>query len=305
MGFESIGDYVNAAEGGQNHIIVMNKAGVGGVINAWHDLSGAAGYPPPNYFASSPLTAATIASPRLYLPSVAPKKQYLHNIRLLNNAASATSTVSDNASFCLMDYLLYYPFVDMTSTALQEMDNAVTLPRYVDGEGVRLMVVIQSAAGNYATSNMTVNYTNTQDQDKSIVLRLNFAGNGAPVIIAPVIHSGNPNLTTNQLFCGLAQGDSGIKRVNSVKLDTDWGGLCALVLVKPIFTGYTPQGCRRTTTGNLDSFGSPVEYQNLIHKTSAIQIEDGAYLAMAMYGPSASAPFTGTRTIAVIETVWN
>ena len=37
----------------------------------------------------------------------------------------------------LLDYLMFYPLIDLDDDVEQVMDNTVTLPRYDDGAGVR------------------------------------------------------------------------------------------------------------------------------------------------------------------------
>lgn len=304
MSFVNVGEYAAAAEGGQNWFGMMNKAGASASSQGgWVDWSGGAGYPQPNYFASAPLTAATIASQRVPVPSVAPKKQWLHNLRVMLPANGATGTANQNQSFILCDYLMYYPFIDLVSTDEQVMDNTITLPRYTSGRGVRMMLVLQASNGNYATSVITIKYINQDGAEKTVSLNLMWAAYAASGCVAP--NFGAANASNLHPFVPLAPGDSGVRAVTSVQLSADWGGLAAIVLVQPLFFGYAPQECRRTTTGNLDSFGSPIEYQNLIHNYANIHIEDGAFLGVISKCPNSVSGQTGSRFIAFIETVWN
>lgn len=55
--------------------------------------------------------------------------------------ALATPTAGLVGAYKLLDYVAYYPFVDGDSTNKQAMDNAVTLPRYTNGDGVLAMMV--------------------------------------------------------------------------------------------------------------------------------------------------------------------
>ena len=60
-------------------------------------------------------------------------------------AASATLTTAQNMTTIWLDYLLYYPFIDMDAAGEdQTMTNGVTLPRFTDGAGVRMMAVAQA-----------------------------------------------------------------------------------------------------------------------------------------------------------------
>lgn len=302
-GFRSIGEYVDACEGGKNWITGFRKAVPSSVSTwLWFDISSGVGTYVPNYFASSPLTASHMPYNKgLFVPDTGTRK-YIKDFTCMLTAASATSTASDTTKYHLCDFLLYYPFVDMTlAGSTQELDNAVTLPRFVDGEGVRIMMVAQSAGG-VATGNLSISYTNTRDEQRTVTGRVNgtyILGSGN--VIAPVMSGiggeyGFP-------FVPLALGDSGVKAINSITLAGDFGGLVCLVLVKPLLTGYVGQGCRRTTTGNLDSFGSPSQMTNIIHQTTGAWVEDGAYVTPLL---SCGASGAGSSLlVGTLETVWN
>jgi len=69
-----------------------------------------------------------------------------------------------------------------------------------------------------------------------------------------------------------------------------------------LLTAYTTQECRRTTTGNLESYGACVEFASLIHNRPQ-QIKDGAVLdifASGYAGSLASSVLAG-----ILETTWN
>ena len=55
---------------------------------------------------------------------------------IMNTAANAVPNY-----VMMLDYLLYYPFVDMSVTDAQPLVNTVTLPRYTSGVGVQIMAV--------------------------------------------------------------------------------------------------------------------------------------------------------------------
>ena len=53
---------------------------------------------------------------------------------------------------------MYYPFLDGDSTDPQDLDNTATLPRYVDGKGLRAYIVAQGAGAGLGSYSMS--YTN-------------------------------------------------------------------------------------------------------------------------------------------------
>ena len=77
----------------------------------------------------------------------------------------------------------------------------------------------------------------------------------------------------------------------------------ALVIVKPLIKTVVSQECRRTTTGNLESYGACTELASIIHQAGAPRIQDGAVIGMfasGYAGSLASSILAGT-----LEVVWN
>ena len=114
------------------------------IAGQWFDFSYAAGNPVANYYASVPLTSATVDADRgiYHGPDVAPAQKYIHRAMLVNAAAGATARPRRACTVTWLDYLLYYPFIDMDAAGeQQDMFNTVALPRYTNGVGVRMMMV--------------------------------------------------------------------------------------------------------------------------------------------------------------------
>lgn len=300
-GFRNVKEYVDACEGGRNWITQFRKAVPGVTNSAWVDMSvGTSGSYPPNYFASSPLVAATLPSNKGISVQQTGGRSYIKDFTILSIAPSATSIGADTVKYVLMDYVLYYPFIDLTSTELQEFDNAVAIPRYTDGRGVRVMMVMQASNGNYAQSNLTMTYVNQDGVQRSITSQLAYMSATTSTIAVSAI-SGSNNNTYFAPYLPLAAGDTGVRSITSVQLSADWGGLACFVLVKPLLTGFVGQGCRRTTTGNLDSFGAPSQMTNLIHSVNGAWIEDGAYITPVLRFESNPG---GGAICGTLETVW-
>lgn len=236
----------------------------------------------------------------IYVPRTGTRK-YIKDFTIMVGAGSATSTASDGVFAVLCDYVYYYPFIDLTSTELQELDNTNPVPRYADGRGMKAIMILQQNTANLSTSNFTMNYVNQDGNSATVTGYLVNAAWTTNQIFSPVV-SGS-STSQGRPFMPLAVGDSGLRSITSVQLSADWGGLAAIVLVKPLMVSGNMQGCRRTTSGALDSFGSPVQTQNLIHSINGAWIEDGAYLT-----PFVSVPATGANLsnfVGTLETVWN
>jgi hypothetical protein len=120
---------------------------------------------------------------------------------------------------------------------------------------------------------------------------------GGQVVAASVGNSGSFHP-----YCSLAAGDYGVRSIESVNFSVGGGGLLALVIVKPLFSAYLTQECRRTTTGNLESYGACTEFASIINN-APIEIKDGAVLdlfACGFAGSLASSVLAG-----ILETTWN
>lgn len=300
-GFKNIREWSESAADGKNWISTFRKVpAVTTIAGQWFDYSGAAGNPVPNYYASSPLTAEVLDPYKGIItgPTVAPAKKYVHRLTTMSGAASATGTTSQNQPLILCDYLLYYPFVDMDAAGEDQlMDNTTTLPRYSDGEGVRIAVVAQAAT--IGGGRFTVTYTN-QDGTAGRVTPVHFCAAAQP---AGALVSAINAAAGVCPFMALQGTDTGVRSIESVNFSVANGGLAAFVLVKPLQTQYRAEEARRTTSGTLESFGSAVETESIRDRVGAAEIQDGAFisfLAQSVAGTLAASQLVGT-----LETVWN
>ena len=297
-GFKNLREWVDADTAGQYHITGFRKAASSAATTtaAWTDYSYYAGSPAANFYASSPLEAAEVdASRGIYVPTVAPAKQFLRNLKVMSAASSNTSTTNARQHLILADILMYYPFVDTDAVGeQQDMVNGMTLPRYSYGSVIAVGQSAASSAGQF-----TFTYTN-QDGTPGRVSQIHntFAVGAGGQVVASSIGSA----ASFHPYCSLAAGDYGVKSIESVTFTTAGGGLMALVIVKPIFSGHLTQEARRTSTGNLESYGACDEFVSLINHAPP-QIIDGAVLGIfaAGYGGSlASSVLSG-----LLETTWN
>lgn len=226
----------------------------------WFDLNMSPGNPKPFYYASSPGEAAILSSSLggiFHGGLVTPYKKYL--TRFLTKAISATGLP---INFILLDYLMYYPFIDMSDTSLQELTNNVSLPRSTTGEGVKIMAVLAAAGAGGQTFQIT--YTNSAGVSgrQTVVTIMNTA-----TAIGSIISSQTANASASGAFLPLQSGDSGVRSIESVQMISGSDvGLFNLVLVKPI-----------TNTCVLE-ITAPVEKDLYAEKGFVPEIEDGAYL---------------------------
>lgn len=266
MGFASVKQFAEADAAGRTFTSYYRKAYTASLTAAmWLDNSTVAGGPPANFYAASPLAATTLDGSRgiYHGDDKSPSAMFLTHWGVV------CSSVNPRGQQILLDYLLYYPFVDSDDLAQQDMDNTVTLPRYTDGEGVMVMPVCQSAfagGGQY-----TFNYTNQDGVSKTSPVQQA----GTPLTIGSigniVVGNASGGANTAWPFCTLAHGDRGVRSIESVTFSVANGGLLAFVLVRPL----ADNAIREASTMSEKEF--------VARAPGAPRVYDGAYLNTIMY----------------------
>jgi hypothetical protein len=258
MGFRNTKHLVDSINNGKSLTAHIRKVpGLASTAGCWADIGMATGNPIPNYYASTPLTAATLSKWEgvFHGDDKSPSEKYIVDIML------CTPTAAMLGPYFLMDYLLYYPFIDLDDTAEQFMVNNVTLPRNTDGAGVRAMLVAQAPTvgggqfimtyvnqdGNTRTT--PTNYCTTTGMNMGTLLTMQPASAGG---LGP--------------FVILAGGDTGVRQIISFTNLVSNGGLGCLVLVQPLATATI----REINTA------MEVSYPNM--RTPPPRVLDGAYL---------------------------
>lgn len=282
-GFGSVRDLVLAEDNGQRSLFTWRKTPAQTTTQGiWTDLSMAPGNPIPNYYANTPLVAATLTGTEgLYHgPSVSPATKHLKRFMALS--ASATGLP---LALILCDYLLYYPFLDQGTTDPQGLTNGVSLPRYTDGKGVEIMPVLVGAQSG--GQSFQVSYTNSDG----------VAGRTSGTVICNTATSNGSIVSTQQAnaqaagpFLPLQVGDKGVRSIESLTMNGADVGLMALVLVQPIASLM------------LRGVDAPVEVDFLQDRPSMPRIVDGAYLNLLAL-PMGN--LSGTALHGTIETTWN
>lgn len=231
-------------------------------VGLWFDLTLSPGTPPPKYyFDGPPLVAKAMYQSTdggfYHGPNVAPATKFLR--KTVNMIFTGTALPMPMK---LMDYLLYYPSIDDGTTDEQILDNTVTLPRYTDGKGVQVMAV--SVAGRTGGSRFRFSYTNSKGETGRISQWI--TQNSSPNIGVLLNNGAILNNNSAIPFCGLQDGDDGVRSIQSVTMETADVGLFALVLVKPLATQLLLQS------------GSPVEIDYFTQKGELPIIQDDAFI---------------------------
>jgi len=287
-GFLNHRELIEAVEGGQTSVFGFRKAPtqVTGT-NIWFDLSMSPGNPVPNYYAAAPLASKRLAQSTdggIFHGAAPGGTKTKHLRRLMALVSTPTSALPLPMILC--DYLLFYPFVDMSSTDQQDMTQSESLTRYTDGVGVQIMAV--EVASQIGGVSFFVTYTNSAG----------VAGRVTPTVTCNTQTTVGTIITTAAATAGCAgpflplqAGDLGVRSIQSCTFLTGDVGLVSLVMVKPL-----------ATLGVYD-LQAPAEKDFALDNPATLpRIYDDAYLNLICLpsGSVASGQIMGT-----IETVWN
>ena len=225
----------------------------------WFDLSMSGGMPAPQYYAATPLTATpmSFSSDRGIFAGydVSPATKYL------SKTVTVTGSAVTPLPMYLLDYLMYYPFIDEGTTDPQDLDNTNTLPRYTDGRGVQVMAVSQGS--RVGGQSFYITYTNQDGVAGRIsktVIENTAAANGH------IVSSSLATAGASGCFIPLQDGDTGVRSIEQVTMLGVDVGLFALVLVKPLATTQI----RENTAANEKNY--------FLQGTFPPEIKNNAYL---------------------------
>jgi hypothetical protein len=253
-------------------------------IGVWFDLSMSPGNPVPQYYAASPLAAVQMKRSTDggldHGGNVSPSTKHLRKVMALTTTATPLPM-----PMMVLDYLMYYPFIDEGSTDEQLLTNGVTLPRYTDGAGVEIMAI--SVAGRTGGQQFTVNYTN----------QAGVSGRVTPVVTQNAVSVNGSVVSSDRAvanaygpFLPLQAGDTGVRSIESVTMLGADVGLFTLVLVKPL------------AQMQIRGIDAPVEVDYFQHFGQAPAIADDAFLNFICC-PSGS--LSGVPIHGDITTVWS
>lgn len=260
--FANINELVTAEENGKmREYTWMKTPSQTTTARLWFDLALSPGNPAPKYyFDAPPLIAKAIAQSTdggiYHGANVSPSTKYLRKILAFTATATALPMKME-----LLDYLLYYPSIDDSTTDPQVLDNTVTLPRYTDGKGVQVIAV--SVAGRTGGQSFFFTYTNSDGVAGRTSQTIT---QNSSTAIGVILNNTINNNISAVAFCGLQSGDTGIRSIESVTMLGADVGLFSLVLVKPIAS---------TLIRGIDA---PVEIDYYIHKNELPIIQDDAFL---------------------------
>ena len=272
----------------QGKILTFRKVpAVVTVAGSWYDYSMSPGNPAPQYYAAAPLTAQTLSRSTdggfHHGANVTPSKKYLRRITAMSVTAAGVPQ-----RLYLLDYLMFYPFVDMGTTDPQTMTNTQVLTRSTDGAGVQMMAILVAPHGLVGDT-FLVNYTNSAG----------VAGRVTPLHKMNTVVAVNGTILTSQQavvdsagpFMALQGTDSGVRSIESVTCTAGTDvGLFTMVLVKPL------------AELTVREITAPTEKDFYLHSGGKLPlIEDDAYLNFISC-PNGS--LTGVPLLGDLSFVW-
>lgn len=267
-------DARDAISQGRSWLGFLRRAGPALAVGAWADLSYAAGIPVANYYASTPLVGAALATRDgidIGPTPAAGMRKYLKRALLMPPTATGLLTIQ------LIDTCLYYPFIDGDG-GYQELVQSDPVGRYDGGDGCRIMVVSQGVGT--AAVDVRVTYTDSLGvAGRQVTATLNLAAGAGSLC------SSSPPGVTASKPCGpflpLAAGTRGVRSVEAVEPLTPGGGIAAYCIVRPL-----------ASFGMQEATAAPVEVDFLADLNALPRIDDGAYLSAIARGTIAAAPAT-------------
>lgn len=287
-GFRNFGEYVDGINAGRIRTFSWRKTVTPTTLpGGWLDMSVLPGSPPPQFYATTPLSAATMTG----VPGTdglpyggnvgGANKRFIH--QMLNCSPNGIAA----CPLLLVDMLMYYPFCDQGTTDIQTMTNNVTLPRYTTGEGVMIMPVLIFPQ-SVLSDTMTVTYTNSDGVAGRVTALA--ACNDMTYLGGVLTSTTTTSLGKRGPFLSLQGADKGVRSIQSVQMTNGTDvGIFTLVLVCPL------------VETQIRELTAPVEFTGLMDRGYMAEFYDGAYLNIIAQ-PSQN--LAGTTMFGLITTTW-
>lgn len=284
MAIQSLNDMIASYSAGKYAKGVFQKRTVNAAASAagrWHEFFTSTGIPAAGVFsgtagAATQMLGTTQGALNVGNPSVSPDIKHLLNIK----GQSPTSTLVPTTMY-LVDFLLYYPSLTVTTGAGTVLNNTVTLPRYTNGDGVMAFTAVQTALG--ATQPViTITYT---DQNGT-------TGNVAPASTSPAASAPISSIFTSDgsPFMALTGTDTGVRKIDSYSVASGTTGTVAMVL------------CKVLSEIDIYAINTGVRIDHLAQVPSLPKIEDNACLGFI--GVAGGNMVTASLFSGTLDCVW-
>jgi hypothetical protein len=194
----------------------------------WLDLSMAAGMPKYNPYVGNALEfTPLIGGSNNGINAGLGGDSYITRYNL-GGGGTASGIWPGNAM--LLDYVGFYPLVDMDSTDVQVFDNTNFVSRY--SSGMRVMVVTTIPQTNPTATEIRLSYIGSND--KEVVSRFWVNASASAGLINCFSSATAATSGYASPFTPLGYGTNDVQQLKSVEVLSSSGGFCAFVLVRPI-----------------------------------------------------------------------
>lgn len=265
----------NAFENGKVHYQYLYKAAISspGTAGYFVDTSISSGIPKYNGYIGNALEATPLSgsgNSGIYTGNTIPGSTK----HLARWQAVYSGSAPIPSYLMLLDYLMFYPLIDLDSVDQQDFDNTLTLTRYTSGEGVRAFLVITAPMS--ITADCTISYTDSDGVSGNTVTFALIPGTAISTIVSTSTQAAGVASSATP-FIPLVASGRGIRSVESLTMSASAGGLATLVLAKPI--------------AELVSYEAGVPTEKIFGFETRLlpQIQDGAYLNIIANQGSANA----------------
>lgn len=229
MGFSNIAAMGNSWDAGR--VWRQNWHKTASPINAgsgfWTDLSMSAGMPKYNAYVGDQYTfTPMVGSSNFGINAGAGGNKWVQRYNINGNGVANTTLP---ANVMLLDYVGFYPLVDMDNTDYQDLDNAPFTSRYT--AGTRCMVVTTTPQTTATPVQVLMDYVDS----RGVIGTASFF-----VALTPstgcinTFSSAVPGVGSFAPFVPLDPMTIDIQQIIGVSMQGSAGGFCAFVLVKPI-----------------------------------------------------------------------
>ena len=245
------------------------------------------GNPVPNYYAASPNIAIALSQSTdggIYHGGNVGQLGYTKYLKTFMAMTQTATAIPLPMLLC--DYLMYYPFVDMSVTDYQSLTTNIALPRYPTGTNVQIMAVEVAGQSGVGNPQFQVTYTNQSGVSGRVTRPV---ACNTQVVNGTLINTAAATNFSNGPFLPLETGDTGVRQIDGIQFFTADVGLISLVLVRVVDDQI------------IRTIDAPVEKNCFTDFSGMPVIADDAYLNLICCpsGTLSAAPFHG-----YLQTVW-
>lgn len=226
MTFLNIQSLINAQLNGQTTFAgFIKKPSQTVAAGYWFDLSMSPGNPIANYYAATPGNSIALHHST---DGGLEYGQPLGGLTRVIRTVGVTNGSISNIPMILCDYLMYYPFNDMSNSGWNPLNNPVSIPRYPWGQ---VIVVVGEPPSGVGNPRFQLQYTNQSGVSGKLTP---WISTGTQAVIGTLVNTGPVTANILGPFVPLAYGDYGVQSIQAFNIIDADVGLLTFCIVKPL-----------------------------------------------------------------------